>query len=218
MEPNSVAPSTKMQMLAMLKLRSLKRCSSSSGFLMCSAWKTNPSISTTPRTKLITTDMLVKLPVVATGGKHLNGVADMAFITVYFPGDILAHINVNWLSPVKVRTMLIGGEDKMLLWNDVEPDEKIKVYDKGVSFTDDPEQIYQMRVGYRTGDVWAPRLDGTEALHVAGEHFVDCIVNGTTPQTDGHLGLRVVELIEAATSSMRGKGETVYIRRQERAS
>jgi predicted dehydrogenase len=65
--------------------------------------------------------------------------------------------------------------------------------------------------------MWAPRLDGTEALRVAGEHFVDCIVNGTTPQTDGHLGLRVVELIEAATSSMRGKGETVYIRRQERA-
>ena len=104
----------------------------------------------------------------------------------------------------------------MITYDDLEPTEKIKVYDKGVSFTDDPKQIHEMRVGYRTGDMWAPKLDGTEALRVEGEHFVDCIVNTKTPQTDGRLGLRVVELIEAATSSMRGKGETVYVQQVHR--
>ena len=101
----------------------------------------------------------------------------------------------------------------MITYDDLEPSEKIKVYDKGVSFTDDPAQIQEMRVGYRTGDMWAPKLVGTEALRVEGEHFVDCIENGKAPQTDGQLGLRVVELIEAATSSMRGRGETVYVQR-----
>ena len=77
----------------------------------------------------------------ATGGKHLNGWRDMAFITVYFPGNLIAHINVNWLSPVKVRTTLIGGKDKMLVWNDLEPDEKIKVYDKGVDISNGQGEV-----------------------------------------------------------------------------
>jgi predicted dehydrogenase len=106
----------------------------------------------------------------------------------------------------------------MITYDDLEPSEKIKVYDKGVSFTDDPQQIQEMRVGYRTGDMWAPKLAVTEALRLEGEHFVDCIERGTAPETDGHLGVRVVELIEAATSSMRGKGETVYIKRQGKAA
>ena len=80
-------------------------------------------------------------------------------------------------------------------------------------FTEDQQQIYEMRVGYRTGDMWAPKVDQTEALRIGSAHFVDCLKQGTTPQTDGLLGLRVVELIEAATSSMRGRGETVYLRR-----
>ena len=94
----------------------------------------------------------------ATGGKHLNGLADMAFITVYFPGNIIAHVNVNWLSPVKVRTTLIGGKDKMLVWNDLEPDEKIKVYDKGVEITNG-QGVYDLLVSYRSGDVWAPKVE-----------------------------------------------------------
>jgi predicted dehydrogenase len=155
----------------------------------------------------------------ASGINHFPGTPEnLAYISLFYDSGVIAHANVSWLAPVKVRQILIGGSKRMITYDDLQPSEKIKVYDKGISFTDDPEQIYQMRVGYRTGDMWAPRLDGTEALRVAGEHFVDCIANGTTPQTDGHLGLRVVELIEAATSSMRGKGETVYIRRQERAS
>src|SRR5690242_13084410 len=95
--------------------------------------------------------------VVATGERHLNGVADIAFINIFYPNNIIGHINVNWLSPVKVRTTLIGGEKKMLVWNDLEADEKIKVYDKGVQMTSG-EGVYQLLVSYRSGDMWAPRV------------------------------------------------------------
>src|SRR5688572_12114486 len=129
--------------------------------------------------------------VVATGGNHLNGLADMAFITVYFPGNIVAHVNVNWLSPVKVRTTLIGGKDKMLVWNDLEPDEKIKVYDKGVAITSG-EGLYNLLVSYRSGDVWSPKVDATEALKLELECFIKTIATGKSAPNDGHAGLRVV--------------------------
>ncbi len=148
--------------------------------------------------------------VVATGGKHLNGVADMAFITVYFPGDMLAHINVNWLSPVKVRTMLVGGQDKMLVWNDVEPDEKIKIYDKGVQITNG-QGMYDLLVSYRSGDVWAPKVEQTEALKVELEYFTDCIKNDRTPSNDGAAGLRIVKLLEAAEQSLQERGQVVTL-------
>jgi predicted dehydrogenase len=155
----------------------------------------------------------------ASGINHFPGTPEnLAFITLFYDSGMIAHVNVSWLAPVKVRQILIGGSKKMITYDDLQPSEKVKIYDKGVSFTDDPEQIYQMRVGYRTGDMWAPRLDTTEALRVAGEQFVDCIAHGRTPETGGRLGQRVVELIEAATSSMRGKGETVYTHRQRAAS
>jgi len=155
----------------------------------------------------------------ASGTNHFPGTPEnLAYIALFYDSGTIAHANVNWLAPVKVRQILVGGSKKMITYDDLEPSEKIKVYDKGINFTDDPEQIYQMRVGYRTGDMWAPKLDMTEALRVEGAHFVDCIEHGTAPQTDGHLGLRVVELIEAATSSMRGKGETVYVQRGERSA
>ena len=155
----------------------------------------------------------------ASGMNHFPGTPEnLAYITLFYNSGTIAHANVSWLAPVKVRQILIGGSKKMIRYDDLEPSEKIKIYDKGISFTDDPEQIYQMRVGYRTGDMWAPRLDTTEALRVEGEHFIDCIDQGKVPQTDGQLGLRVVELIEAATSSMRGKGETVYIQRPGKIS
>jgi predicted dehydrogenase len=155
----------------------------------------------------------------ASGTNHFPGAPEnLAYITLFYDSGTIAHVNVSWLAPVKVRQILVGGSRKMITYDDVEPSEKVKVYDKGVSFTDDPKQIYQMRVGYRTGDMWAPKLDVTEALQVEGAHFVDCIDHGTKPQTDGRLGLRVVELIEAATNSMRRKGETVYMQRQEQAA
>lgn len=154
----------------------------------------------------------------ATGINHFPGTPEnLAYVTLFYESSIIAHVNVSWLAPVKVRQILLGGSNKMIIYDDLEPSEKVKIYDKGISFTDDPKQIYEMRVGYRTGDMWAPKLDGSEALRVEGEHFVDCIANGKRPLTDGALGLRVVELIEAATSSMRGRGETVYIPKREAA-
>src|SRR5215472_20888 len=146
--------------------------------------------------------------VVATGEKHLNGVEDIAFITVYFPKRIIAHINVNWLSHVKVRTTLIGGEKKMLVWNDLEADEKIKVYDKGVQM-ENREGVYNLLVSYRAGDMWAPRLEQTEALKSELTYFVDCVQGNKRPHNDGHAGRRVVQMLEAADKSLKHKGEMV---------
>jgi predicted dehydrogenase len=154
------------------------------------------------------------LAVSATGINHFPGTPEnLAFITLHYKSGIIAHTNVSWLAPVKVRQVLLGGSKKMIVYDDMDPSEKIKVYDKGIDFPSDPEKVQEMRVGYRTGDMWAPKLSGAEALKVEGEHFVDCIVNRKTPQTDGRLGLRVVELIEAADISMRGRGEAVYVSR-----
>jgi predicted dehydrogenase len=149
--------------------------------------------------------------VVATGEKHLNGVEDIAFITVYFPKHIIAHINVNWLSPVKVRTTLIGGEKKMLVWNDLEADEKIKIYDKGVSMSSNPSNLHQLLVSYRSGDMWAPQVEPIEALRAETGYFLKCIEENKTPFNDGVNGLRVVRLLEAAEKSVKKRGELVTL-------
>jgi len=117
---------------------------------------------------------------------------------------------VNWLSPVKVRTTLIGGKDKMLVWNDLEADEKIKVYDKGVEIASG-QGLYDLLVSYRTGDVWAPKVEQTEALKVELDYFLDCVMNDRTPSNDGEAGLRVVQLLEAAEESLKGKGRHVVL-------
>jgi len=148
--------------------------------------------------------------VVATGQAHLSPHADIAFITVYFPENTIAHINVNWLSPVKVRTTLIGGEKKMLVWNDLEADEKVKVYDKGVNITS-REGVYDLLVSYRSGDMWAPKIEQTEALKAELEYFLACIESDQTPLNDGVAGLRVIKLLEAATESLKLKGQSVLI-------
>lgn len=146
----------------------------------------------------------------ATGQTHLNSHEDVAFITIYFPNKIIAHINVNWLSPVKVRTTLIGGEKKMLVWNDLEVDEKIKVYDKGVNITS-REGLYSLLVNYRSGDMWAPQVEQVEALKQELTYFVDCISNDHTPSNDGAAGLRVVKLLEAANESVRKRGALIQL-------
>ena len=146
--------------------------------------------------------------VVATGETHLNGVEDVAFITVYFPDKMIAHVNVNWLSPVKVRTTLIGGEKRMLVWNDLEADEKVKVYDKGVRMTNG-EGIYELLVSYRSGDMWAPKVEQTEALKTELSYFIDCVTNNKAPFNDGSAGLRVVRMLEAADKSLRQNGRAV---------
>jgi predicted dehydrogenase len=148
--------------------------------------------------------------IVATGQTHLNGHEDVAFITLYFPNEVIAHINVNWLSPVKVRMTLIGGEKQMLVWNDLEADEKIKVYDKGVKVTN-REGVYNLLINYRSGDMWAPRLEPVEALRQELGYFVECINKNQTPFNDGLAGLRVVKMLEAASRSLRSRGAAVYL-------
>ncbi|MFZ0273510.1 MAG: Gfo/Idh/MocA family oxidoreductase [Acidobacteriaceae bacterium] len=148
--------------------------------------------------------------VVATGQSHLNSHEDVAFMTLYFPENVIAHINVNWLSPVKVRTTLIGGEKRMLVWNDLEADEKVKIYDKGVNITSS-EGLYNLLVNYRSGDMWAPQLEQVEALRQELTYFVDCIGTGKDPFNDGCAGLRVVKMLEAASESISKRGSLVYL-------
>src|SRR5258708_35834975 len=148
--------------------------------------------------------------IVASGQSHLNGLEDIAFITAYFPNGVIAHINVNWLSPVKIRTTLIGGEKKMLVWNDLEADEKLRVYDKGVNVTTQ-QGLYNLLVNYRSGDMWAPRIEQCEALQVELQYFVDCIVKDEMPFNDGIAGLRVVKMLEASGESLNKRGALVYL-------
>jgi predicted dehydrogenase len=148
--------------------------------------------------------------IVATGEKHLNGVEDVAYMTIYFPNSVIAHINVNWLSPVKIRTTLIGGQKKMVVWNDLVADEKVRVYDKGVQLKSG-EGIHDVLVSYRTGDMWAPQIEQLEALRVELDYFADCIANNKIPFNDGHAGLRVVKMLEAAEASIQKRGELVRL-------
>lgn len=145
----------------------------------------------------------------ATGERHLNGLVDVAFITVYFPNNTIAHVNVNWLSPVKVRTTLIGGEKKMLVWNDLEADEKVKVYDKGVKMNGSGQGVYDLLVSYRSGDMWAPRVEGLEALKVELGYFLECITKNQRPFNNGEAGLRVVRMLEAANQSLSERGKAI---------
>jgi predicted dehydrogenase len=158
-------------------------------------------------------DYLIKADpeaIVATGQGHLNGHEDVAFMTLYFPEKVIAHINVNWLSPVKVRTTLIGGEKRMLVWNDLEADEKLKVYDKGVKISS-REGVYELLVSYRSGDMWSPQLEQVEALRQELSYFVDCISTGQEPFNNGCAGLRVVKMLETASESLSRKGALVYL-------
>jgi predicted dehydrogenase len=148
--------------------------------------------------------------VIATGEAHLNGLVDVAFITIYFQGKTIAHVNVNWLSPVKVRTTLIGGEKKMLVWNDLEADEKIKVYDKGAQMSNG-QGLHELLVSYRSGDMWAPRIEQAEALRVALGYFIECVEKDQNPFNDGVAGLRVVRILEAADRSLRERGRAIQL-------
>lgn len=158
-------------------------------------------------------DYLIKETPVAIGasGKgHVNDKEDIAYITVHFTNKLIAHFNVNWLSPVKIRMTLIGGEKKMLVWNDLSADEKIRIYDKGIE-VGNREGIYDMLVSYRAGDMWAPKVDQLEALQLETEYFVQCIQSGDRPFNDGQAGLRIVKMLEACDRSLNKKGELVSL-------
>lgn len=148
----------------------------------------------------------------ATGLGHLSATGeDTAYVTVFYSGSIIAHLNVNWLSPVKIRRTLIGGTQSMIVYDDNEVSEKVKVYDKGVTVKNGPESLYKLLVSYRSGDMYAPRIDVTEALLVEVQHFADCVQNGTTPISDGQAGLRVVSVLEAATRSLKDRGRSARV-------
>ena len=148
----------------------------------------------------------------ATGLSHVAGEPqNIASMTMFFDGPLIAHVHANWLAPVKVRRTLLGGSRRMIVFDDLEASEKIKVYDRGISLNPSPENVYQMQVGYRAGDMWAPQLAVREALATEAAHFVQCVTERRTPTTDGHAGLRVVRLLEAASESMRRQGNLVTL-------
>lgn len=147
----------------------------------------------------------------ATGVSHIPGNPEnVAYLTIYYPDNLIAHVNVNWLAPLKIRQTLIGGSRKMIVYNALEPIETIKVYDKGVD-TQSTQEIYQTLIGYRTGDMYSPKIDPVEALALEVAHFLHCIEHQRTPETDGAAGLRVVKILEAATKSMAQRGGVVEL-------
>lgn len=153
----------------------------------------------------------------ATGACHVAGTPEnMAHLALFFQSSCVAHISVNWLSPVKVRQTFVGGSRKMIVYDDLEPTEKIKVYDKGITVDGTTESAHQLRIGYRAGDMWAPHLAAKEALQTEAEHFVDCVQNGTSPVSNGRSGLRVVEILEAASRSIAAQGKPVRLRQRHR--
>jgi len=153
-----------------------------------------------------------KLAVSATGSDHYkNDIIPKAILTIYMDQSIIGHINVSWLSPVKIRQTMIGGTQKMVLYDDNNPSEKVKIYDKGVQLTPTREELYHIKVQYRIGDMYAPRIDSGEALALETEHFADCINSGKEPISGGRAGLEVVKVLVASKESLKRKGAPVEI-------
>lgn len=150
----------------------------------------------------------------AFGTCHADGqseIEDVAYLNLDFGGGMLASFHVNWLSPVKIRHFVIGGSRKGLVYNDLVPDEKVRVYDRGITVSHDPEAKRGILVGYRTGDVWAPHVDRSEPLRRMVAHFAECVLEGKRPITDGEAGLRVVRILEAAQRSIKAQGGRITL-------
>lgn len=149
--------------------------------------------------------------VCANGACHVGtGFEDVAHLTVYFDSGLIAHFHNNWLSPVKVRTMLIGGKKKTIVYDDMESSEKVKIYDRGIDVST-PEGVHDARISYRLGDMWAPRLDTSEALRLMVAEYVECIQTGRCSLTDGISGLNVVKILEASEKSIKGRGKEIKL-------
>ena len=149
----------------------------------------------------------------ATGISHVPGAQpDVAYLTVFYDSTFIAHVSVSWLAPVKIRQTLLGGSKKMVVYDDIEPSEKVRVYDKGITVDEsNAEDVYRTLVSYRTGDMWAPKLDATEALGAEVAHFARCIEGVERQRTGGAAGLAVVRILEAATTSMAAGGAPVTL-------
>ncbi|NOX62402.1 MAG: Gfo/Idh/MocA family oxidoreductase [Chloroflexi bacterium] len=148
-----------------------------------------------------------------TGMAHVrNQPENVAYLTCFFDHNFIAHFHVNWLAPAKIRQTIIGGDRRMIVYDDLEPSEKVKVYDKGITLNGNPDSVYQLLVNYRSGDMWAPQLDRTEALRTEALHFIECVNTGQTPLTNGFVGARVVRILEAASQSLAQRGRPVELR------
>ena len=148
----------------------------------------------------------------ASGVAHFeNGIENIAYISAFYDNNLLGHIHVNWLAPVKVRKTLLSGSKRMVIYDDMEPSEKIKIYDRGIDVVHDREAIYNILIEYRTGDMLAPKIDLTEALKKVTAEFVDAVEHDRAPLTDGHAGLRVVRILEAANKSIRSNGKCIEL-------
>jgi len=144
----------------------------------------------------------------AIGVNHFNGHEDVAYITINFENNLIAHFHVNWISPVKVRKILIGGTKLMVVYDDMEPSEKIKIYDRGVEIKNQ-DTVHHVLVEYRTGNMFAPHVDQKEALSLVVKDFLDSIKTGKNPVSDGQAGLNVVRILEAANKSLKTGGQVV---------
>lgn len=149
----------------------------------------------------------------ATGLSHVPGQpANVAFMTLFFDRPTIAHINVSWLSPVKIRRTLVGGSKRMIVYDDLETSEKVKIYDKGITVTETPDDLRKLLISYRTGDLWSPKVNETEALRLEVAHFRNCIEGTEKPVTPGERGLAIVRMLEAADQSMQKRGAAVELK------
>jgi predicted dehydrogenase len=158
--------------------------------------------------------LLGRLPrsVAASGTCHTGSdLEDVAYLNLDFGGGVMASFHVNWLSPVKVRHLIVGGSKKSLVYNDLNAWEPIKVYDRGIRLDESPEARRGALVSYRTGDIWSPHIEQSEPLQNVVSHFLECIVSNNRPLTDGTAGLRVVRILEAAQRSIKAQGGRITL-------
>jgi len=157
--------------------------------------------------------IIKKKPIAVSANGH-SRVSDepeyAAFLSVYFD-DIIAHINVNWLSPVKIRKTLVCGSKKMIVYDDLESIEKVKVYNKGIKVEKSEKEIYKTLISYRTGNMWSPKLSEIEALTIEIDHFINCILKKKKPLSSAEDGLEIVKILELANKSLRQKGKPQYL-------
>jgi len=160
-------------------------------------------------------DHLLGMPprsISAWGCAHADpGIEDLAYVNVDYGDRLMASFHVNWLSPVKIRRLMVAGSEKSLIFDELNVAEPLRIYAKGIELTETADDIRRLRVGYRSGDVWAPHVEPGEPLQAAVTHFARCVRGEAEPLTDGRLGVRVVRLLEAATRSLRAQGGRVVL-------
>ncbi len=162
----------------------------------------------------IITFLLDQLPetVNCQGSSHYkHGIEDVANMTLNYSNGVIAFLRTSWLDPNKIRKTTIVGSQKMLVYNDVESQEKIKIYDKGVDAPPYYDTYGDFHFAYRYGDIYSPRIEGYEPLKRQCEHFLECVEQGTAPRSDGYSGLRVVSVLEAASQSLKQNGTAVPV-------